>query len=202
MESSNAFLTLAAPAEAVYKVKASRFLAYAWPVQTDNEIKGLLQTLKQKYPDANHHCFAWRLGPGKDRFRYYDDGEPSGTAGRPIYGQILSRDLTDVLVVVVRYFGGIKLGTSGLIEAYKTSAAMVLDNASIIRHTLQCSLRLSFPYDLTSLVMRLVKELNAEIISSTYLNNCELIIKFDASLHQAAIQKVNEIYGLEAEDIH
>lgn len=201
MEASHAFLTIAGPAEAVYKVKASKFFAYAWPVQTDNEIKSHLQALMHKYPDANHHCYAWRLGPRKDRFRYYDDGEPSGTAGRPIYGQILSRDLTNVLVVIVRYFGGTKLGTSGLIEAYKTSAALVLDNASIINQTLQCSLRLRFPYELTTQAMRMVKELKAEIISGTYLQDCELIFKIDASLRQAAIQRLHEVYGLTVEEI-
>ncbi len=201
MESSSVILTIDEPAETVYKVKASKFLAFAYPVQNEDEIKAHLQNLKKKFPDANHHCFAWRLGPGKDKFRYYDDGEPSGTAGRPIYGQILSRDITNVLVVVVRYFGGTKLGTSGLIDAYKTSTAMVLESAKIVEFTLKCSLRLIYPYELTSQAMRLVKELKADIISSDYLQKCELLIRFDAYLKQIAIQKINEVYGLEVVEV-
>ncbi|MEJ5303133.1 MAG: YigZ family protein [Bacteroidales bacterium] len=201
MESSSVILTIAEPAEAVYKVKASKFLAFAYPVQNEDEIKAHLQNLKKKFPDANHHCFAWRLGPGKDKFRYYDDGEPSATAGRPIYGQILSRDITNVLIVVVRYFGGIKLGTSGLIDAYKTSAALVLENTKIVEFTLKCSLRLLYSYELTNQAMRLVKELKAEIISSEYLQKCELLIRFDASLKQFAIQKISEVYGLDVNEV-
>lgn len=201
MESSSAFLTIDEPAEAVYKVKASKFLAFAWPVKNEYEIKAHLQNLKQKFPDANHHCFAWRLWPGKDKFRYYDDGEPSGTAGRPIYGQILSRDITNILVVVVRYFGGIKLGTSGLIDAYKTSTAIVLENAKIVELTIKCSLRLRYPYELTNQAMRLVKEFKAEIISSDYSQKCELLIRFDASFKQFALQKLREVYGLEVDEV-
>lgn len=194
------FLTLASASEAVYKVKASKFLAFAWPVESENEVKTLLQSLKLRYPDANHHCFAWRLGPGKDKYRYYDDGEPSGTAGRPIYGQILSRDLTNVLVVVVRYFGGTKLGTSGLIDAYKTSAALVLDAAPSVKRTLKCTLMVRFPYELTSPVMRLLKEWHAEIVSSSYQEVCELVVSLDAAERFKAVESLKEIFGVEVID--
>lgn len=197
MELPTEFLTLASASEALYKVKASKFLAFAWPVESENEVKSVLQTLKLRYPDANHHCYAWRLGLGKEKYRYYDDGEPSGTAGRPIYGQILSRDLTNVLVVVVRYFGGIKLGASGLIDAYKTSAAMVLDAAILVKRRLKSKIKLRFPYELTSQVMRLVKEWNAEIVSSSYEEFCELVVSVEASLRLKALETLKDIYRVE-----
>ena len=120
------FYTLGGEAEALYKDKGSKFLAYGYPVTCEEEIKGRLDALRKRYYDATHHCYAWRLGPKGESFRAVDDGEPSSTAGRPILGQMLSREVTDVLIVVVRYFGGTKLGVPGLIEAYKRSAALVL----------------------------------------------------------------------------
>lgn len=200
MNSFPEFLTLASPSQAIYKVKASKFLAFAWPIESENEIKSLLHSLKQKYPDANHHCFAWRLGPGKDKYRYYDDGEPSGTAGRPIYGQILSRELTNVLVVVVRYFGGTKLGTSGLIDAYKTAAGLALDAAPLVKRSLKFSLKLRFPYEMTSRVMRLVKEWNAEVVSTTYDQVCEMVISVDMTLRSRVMESLRETYGLEVDE--
>ncbi|MGC8864736.1 MAG: IMPACT family protein [Bacteroidales bacterium] len=201
MKSSAEFLTLASTSEAVYKVKASKFLAFAWSVESENEIKGLLQNLKLKFPDADHHCFAWRLGPGKDKYRYYDDGEPSGTAGRPIFGQILSRNLTNVLVVVVRYFGGTKLGTAGLIDAYKTAAAMALDAAPLVNRSLKFRVKLRFSYQLTSRVMRLVKEWNAEVVSTSYDQVCEMIISLDVTLRSRVMESLRETYGLEVDEL-
>ena len=115
---SDSYLTIAAPAEAIYKEKSSKFLAYAYPVRTEDEIRELLDALRKRYYDATHHCYAWRLGPQGEQFRSNDDGEPSGTAGKPILGQLLSNSLTNCLIVVVRYFGGTKLGVSGLISAF------------------------------------------------------------------------------------
>ena len=116
---SDSYHTLAGPAEAIYKEKSSKFLAYAYPVESEEEIRTLLDALRKKYYDATHHCYAWRLGPHGETFRANDDGEPSGTAGKPILGQLLSNELVNCLIVVVRYFGGTKLGVSGLIGAYK-----------------------------------------------------------------------------------
>ena len=121
------YLTLSAPAEIIYKEKSSKFLTYAWHVESVDEVKELLGGLYKQHYDATHHCYAYRIGYYGEQFRANDDGEPSGTAGKPILGQLLSRDVTNCLVVVVRYFGGTKLGVSGLIDAYKTSTAMVLD---------------------------------------------------------------------------
>jgi len=124
--------TIAAPAEAIYKEKRSKFLAFAYPVKNEAEIKEKIAFLKKKYHDARHHCYAYTLGTDRSSYRMNDDGEPSGTAGRPIHGQLLSKELTNVLVVVVRYFGGVKLGTGGLRVAYKLAAKEVLDYAIII----------------------------------------------------------------------
>ena len=117
---SDSYHTLAGPAEAIYKEKSSKFLAYAYPVESEEEIRTLLDALRKKYYDATHHCYAWRLGPHGETFRTNDDGEPSGTAGKPILGQLLSNELVNCLIVVVRYFGGTKLGVSGLIGAYRS----------------------------------------------------------------------------------
>jgi len=127
--------TISAPAEAIFKEKRSKFLAFAYPVENEIEIKEKIASLKKKYHDARHHCYAYILGAEKLVYRMNDDGEPSGTAGRPIYGQLLSKDVTNVLIVVVRYFGGIKLGTGGLRVAYKMAAKAVLENAQIVVKT-------------------------------------------------------------------
>jgi len=129
---SESFKTISAPAEAIFKEKRSKFLAFAFPVENETEIKEKIAFLKKKYHDARHHCYAYILGADKSSYRMNDDGEPSGTAGRPIHGQLLSKDVTNVLVVVVRYFGGIKLGTGGLRVAYKMATKEVLENATII----------------------------------------------------------------------
>jgi uncharacterized YigZ family protein len=126
------FSTISAPVEAIFKEKRSKFISFAYPVENESEIKERIAFLKKKYHDASHHCYAYILGADKSAYRVCDDGEPSGTAGRPIHGQLLSKDLTDVLVVVVRYFGGIKLGTGGLRVAYKLAAKEVLENAIIV----------------------------------------------------------------------
>jgi uncharacterized YigZ family protein len=129
---NNTFNTITAPAKAIFKEKRSKFHAFAYPVENEAEIKEKIAFLKKKYHDARHHCYAYILGADKSAYRMNDDGEPSGTAGRPIHGQILSKDLTNVLVVVVRYFGGVKLGTGGLRVAYKLAAKEVLENALIV----------------------------------------------------------------------
>ena len=153
------FYTLGGEAEALYKDKGSKFLAYGYPVTCEEEIKGRLDALRKRYYDATHHCYAWRLGPKGESFRAVDDGEPSSTAGRPILGQMLSREVTDALIVVVRYFGGTKLGVPGLIEAYRRSAALVLENAEIEQRTVDVQTTIRFSYLAMNDVMRIVKEL-------------------------------------------
>ena len=146
MEPEDSYLTIAAPAEAASRERSSKFLAYAYPVQQEEQIREILDGLRKKYYDATHHCYAWRLGPGGAAFRANDDGEPSGTAGKPILGQLLSNNLTDCLIVVVRYFGGTKLGVPGLIAAYRESAAEAIAAAEIVELTVDRTVRVDFPY--------------------------------------------------------
>ena len=168
------YRTIKGPAEGLYKEKGSKFLAFAFPVRSTDEVKQYLEALRKEYFDARHHCYAYILGPTKDVYRVNDDGEPSGTGGRPIHGQLLSADLTDTLIVVVRYFGGVLLGASGLANAYKTAARDAIEHAEIVEKTIDVRYRLQFEYVLMNDVMRIVKEMQPRIISQTYDNTCEI----------------------------
>lgn len=151
------YRTITSPAEGLYKEKSSRFLAFAYPVSDENAIRERVAYLQKKYFDARHHCFAWMLGADRKSFRAFDGGEPNHSAGEPILGQIRSRDLTDVLVVVVRYFGGVKLGVGGLAAAYKVAAADALDHAQIVEKEVTAGIEITYGYEATADVMRLVK---------------------------------------------
>lgn len=168
------FRTIQAPAEGQYKEKGSRFLAFARPVTQESEIKDAIESLKKKYFDARHHCFAWVLGPAKSHFRAFDDGEPGHSAGDPILGQIRSRDLTDVLVVVVRYFGGTKLGVGGLISAYKTAAQEALNQAVVVTREVMAHITLTYAYDATPEAMKLVKEFDLVVMAQQFEAQCVL----------------------------
>ena len=170
------YRTIEAQAEGLYKEKGSRFIALAYPVSSEEEIKDIITGLKEKYYDARHHCYAWRLGAAKTNFRANDDGEPSSTAGKPILGQIQSQDLTNILIVVVRYFGGIKLGVSGLINAYREAAADVLRNASLIERTVDEMIRIRFSYLVMNDVMKIVKEENPEVLERHFELECEMLL--------------------------
>lgn len=168
---SNSFLTIESPASGIYKSKGSKFLAFAVPVYSEQEIKQQLDEFRKQYFDARHVCYAWMLGEDREHFRANDDGEPSGTAGRPILGQINSKQLTNILIVVVRYFGGILLGTGGLIVAYKEAAADALNNANIIERAVMLHRTLRFPYEKMNEVMRTLKDIDANIINQDYEDN-------------------------------
>lgn len=168
------YRTLAAPAEGLYKEKGSKFLAFAYPVHTLDEIKRYLEQLRRDYFDARHHCYAYILGPRKDAFRTNDDGEPSGTGGRPIHGQLMRADLTDTLIVVVRYFGGILLGASGLANAYKTAARDAIDHATVVEKTIDAHYRLLFAYETLNDVMRILKEFDLKPQNPNYALDCSL----------------------------
>lgn len=176
------YKTLAAPAEGLYKEKGSKFLAFAYPVRTLDEVKAHLEQLRKDYFDARHHCYAYILGPRKDAFRANDDGEPSGTGGRPIHGQLLSADLTDTLVVVVRYFGGILLGASGLANAYKTAARDAIDHATIIEKTIDMRYRLQFEYVTMNDVMRILKDFDLKPENQQFDMDCALEVSVRQSL--------------------
>lgn len=176
------YLTLDAPSEGLYKEKGSKFLAFAYPVHTLDEVKECLDALRKQYFDARHHCYAYILGPYKDTWRANDDGEPSGTGGRPIHGQLLSANLTDTLIVVVRYFGGILLGTSGLINAYKTAARDAIDHASIVERTIDVRYRLHFEYALMNDVMRIIKDFDLKPENQQFNLDCTLELSVRQSL--------------------
>ena len=176
------YKTLAEPSEGLYKEKGSKFLAFAFPVRTLDEVKAHLEQLRKDYFDARHHCYAYILGPRKDAFRANDDGEPSGTGGRPIHGQLLSADLTDTLIVVVRYFGGILLGASGLANAYKTAARDAIDHATIIEKTIDAHYRLAFAYETLNDVMRILKEFDLKPENQDFNLDCTLEVSVRQSL--------------------
>lgn len=171
---SDEFKTIVNIGEGTYSEKRSKFLAFAHHVETLEEIKDIIQEYRKKYYDARHVCYAYMLGAKREDFRANDDGEPSSTAGKPILGQINSRELTDVLVIVVRYYGGVNLGTGGLIVAYKTAAAAALDASEIVIRQVESVITYDFPYVMMNAVMKVVKDLKPRIISQTYNGTCEI----------------------------
>lgn len=160
--------------EGYYTEKRSKFLAFSHHVTTVDEIRELLAAYRKKYYDARHVCYAYMLGADRSDFRANDDGEPSSTAGKPILGQINSCELTDILVVVIRYYGGVNLGTGGLIVAYRTAAAAAIDNSEVEIRQVEEEVSYSFPYVMMNDVMRIIKEMSPHIVSQTYDNTCEL----------------------------
>lgn len=171
------YRTIKAPAEGVYKEKGSKFLAFAYPVSHEASIKEHLAILQKQFHDARHYCYAWRLGPEKTHYRANDDGEPSGSAGKPIYGQIVSRDLSDILVVVVRYFGGTKLGVGGLIQAYRAAASNALDQSTIIECKVFDILKLEFAYEQMNSVMKVIKDMQLDFENQEFDMDCSLVLK-------------------------
>jgi uncharacterized YigZ family protein len=169
------FLTIKCIGKGIYKEKGSKFFAFAYPVSSEPEIKERIASLKSEYFDARHHCFAWILGPEKKQFRAFDDGEPNHSAGDPILGQIRSRNLTNVLVVVVRYFGGTKLGVGGLIAAYKSAAEDALNNSPIVEREVTERITLSYDYSITAEVMKIVKDFDMAIVAQDFRQQCDLI---------------------------
>ncbi len=199
MESKDCYLTIAAEAEAVCKERSSKFLAFAYPVTDEERIKEILDSLRKRYYDATHHCYAWRLGAYGESFRANDDGEPSGTAGKPILGQLLSHDITDCLIVVVRYFGGTKLGVSGLIQAYRESAQAVIAECEIIEKTVDTNIRVEFSYIVMNDIMRIVKEENPRIATQNFDNLCSMTLSIRQSRAEGLIGKLNKISGATTE---
>jgi uncharacterized YigZ family protein len=176
------YLTLSAPSQGEYKEKGSKFLAFAFPVSSEEEVKAHLASLRKTYFDARHHCYAYMIGKQGALSRANDDGEPNHSAGTPILGQIRSKNLTDVLLVVVRYFGGTKLGVSGLIAAYKTAAAEALAAGSIAEKRYTQPLPLSFEYTAMNSVMKVVKDFDLPILQQNFGNQCEMVLEVRESL--------------------
>ena len=197
MANNFTYHTLKSPSESLFKEKGSKFYGYAFPVSSEDEVKDKLAELRIKHNDARHHCYAYRLGIGtEERYRANDDGEPSNSAGKPIYGQLLSTEITNVLIVVVRYFGGVKLGVGGLISAYKLSAKLTIDAGKIIQREELNYYRITFEYPQMSEVMNFVKSNRLEVISQVFENNCD--IEFCHSISQSnlmvfELQKIENV---------
>lgn len=190
------YKTIAGPSEGIYREKGSKFIALAFPVESEAEVKEKLAEIQKQYFDARHHCYSYILGPNKDAYRLNDNGEPSGTAGRPIHGQLLSKDLTNTLVIVVRYFGGIKLGVSGLINAYKTAAKDALDATTIIEKTVDEIYKVSFDYSVMNSVMQLLKDPYVSILGQGYEDRYLINFKIrrrEADRIVTALKKINTV---------
>lgn len=191
MTQDDTYNMLATPGEGLYKEKGSKFIASAFTVMSEDEAKAAIAEIRKKYFDARHHCYAYMIGPDKKNFRSSDDGEPSGTAGKPILNQILSKDVTNVCVVVTRYFGGIKLGTSGLINAYKTASREALDNAQVVGKTINEFYSLEFGYPLMNEVMRIMKEENLNTLNPRFEMDCYM----EFSTRQKEASRIADKFG-------
>ena len=174
---NDCYLSIAAPSQGLYKENGSKFLAFAYPVEQENKAQDIIADIKREYFDARHHCYAYRIGHIGDKWRMNDDGEPSSTAGRPIYGQLLSNELSDILVVVVRYFGGIKLGIPGLIRSYKSATADAIANAVIVEKIAGEFFTITFDYLQMNDVMKVLKEMNITPISQDFDLTCKMDVK-------------------------
>jgi uncharacterized YigZ family protein len=192
------YLTIERPAEGRFRDRGSKFLAFGFPIAAENDIKELLARLKTEHPKANHHCWAMRLSPDRSIFRVNDDGEPSGTAGRPILNVLLSRNLTNVLVVVVRYFGGTLLGVPGLINAYRSATEEALNSAVIIEKTVNDIYRISFAYGQTNDVMRIIKEESTVVLNQQLDNKCVMQISIRKMQVNQVLGKLGKVDGVVA----
>ena len=192
----DSFKTIKSISTGTYSEKRSKFLAFAIPVRTVDDVKGIVAEYQKKYYDARHVCYAYMLGADRTDFRANDNGEPSGTAGKPILGQINSNELTDILIIVVRYFGGVKLGTSGLIVAYRLAAAEAIAAAEIIEKTVDEEVTFFFEYPFMNDVMRIVKEENPDIISQTYDSDCSMTLRIRKSAMPKLKMRLEKITSL------
>ena len=190
---TDSYTTINNIGEGFYAEKRSKFLAFAYHVETAENAKNLIQECRKKYYDARHCCWAYVLGPARDTFRVNDDGEPSSTAGRPILGQINSNNLTDILICVVRYYGGVNLGTSGLIVAYRTAAANAIEHCEIEERLVEDKITFDFSYPMINGVMRVVKEMDARIISQKFEATCQIVLAIRKSLAEQLRTKLNHL---------
>lgn len=177
INSSDSYKTISRPSTGIYKELGSRFLSFAYPVSNEEEVKEIINTLKKDYHDARHHCYAYRIGPEGELWRANDDGEPSSSAGRPILGQLLSYQLSDVLVVVVRYFGGTKLGIPGLIKAYKSAASDAIEKGEVVCKTAMRSISITYDYIRMNDIMKFIRDFSAQIEEQQFDNLCKIRIK-------------------------
>ena len=189
------YQTISSSSQGIYKEKGSKFIALAFPVSSEEDIKMQLAALRKEYHDARHHCYAYCLGYDKSAWRVNDDGEPSGTAGKPIFGQIQSMNLTNILIVVIRYFGGIKLGIPGLINAYRTAAREALGQTSIVARTVEEIYEVCFEYPLMNDVMKILKEEQADILRQEFENTCKIRFSIRRSSGMKITSRLQKIQG-------
>ncbi len=194
---NDTYLTIQKSSEGLFKDKSSKFFFFSYPVKTEDEVKEKLVNLRKNYFDARHHCYAYVLGKEGEIFRAVDDGEPNHSAGDPILGQIRSNKLTNILIVVVRYFGGTKLGMSGLIQAYKTSAAMAIEENEIIEEKVLESVQIKFQYPSMNDVMKLVKTHELSILDQDMMLDCQMTLEFRKGIESELIKSLEEIENLQ-----
>ncbi len=195
------YKTLSAPSEeTLFKEKNSKFFGYAFPVSNEDEVKSFLEDIRKQHHSARHWCYAYQMGTETIYYRANDDGEPSNTAGMPIYGQIQSFGVTNVLVIVVRYFGGVKLGVGGLISAYRASAQMALEASKIIEKTIDIHYTLKFGYQVMNKVMRVIKEKNLDIVSQKMEMDCEIVISTRKKNAPAILEAFTNLYEVSISD--
>jgi len=197
----NAFKTIKTVSESIFKDKGSKFLGFAIPIKSAEEALEEVKKKRKQFFDARHVCYAYMLGAERQNFRMNDDGEPSGTAGKPILGQINSNDLTDILIIVVRYFGGTLLGTSGLINAYKTAAAEAITNAEIITIDIEKTLKISCDYDNLNFVMKLIKEFELNVLSQNQSIICEFTVSCKNKFYKNLLEKLKSNFLVRFEEI-
>ncbi|OFY09121.1 MAG: YigZ family protein [Bacteroidetes bacterium GWE2_42_24] len=195
---SDTYRTIQLPGLGVYKDRGSRFLGFVFHVTSENQVKEHLGLLKKEYYDARHHCYAYILGPDKAAYRINDDGEPSGSAGRPIYNILLSNDLTNILIVVIRYFGGIKLGVPGLIKAYKTAAIEALNNTLIVEKIVFEAYKISYSYEFMNEIMKIIKDQSLTIITSDFNLDCTIDILIRKKDSDHILESLKKISGVKA----
>ena len=198
--SEDVFNSLQAPAEALYKVKGSKHYGYVFPIETVDEAKAHLEALRKKHHDARHHAYAYRLGPSGDDWRASDDGEPANSAGPPILGALKSKEVTNCLGVIVRYFGGTKLGVGGLIDAYRTATLMAIENGEILQRFIEESITVQCPYDLIGAVMAVGEKYRAQVAEQTFTDSCTVHFRVRASLHPALYSTLDNLYGCHIKD--
>lgn len=198
---TDTFLTIERSCEGIFKEKGSRFLAFAFPVSSENEVKQIVRFIQQKYFDARHHCYAYRLGTDQPLHRVYDDGEPSNSAGKPILGQIIAFDLTNIIVVVVRYFGGILLGVGGLIQAYKMAAREALKAATIVTGVVTKHFHIEADYAAMNLIVKMANDFHAEVYEQKFHETCEANFQIRESQALEFIEKLKRIESVHIQSI-
>lgn len=201
MEAKDQYKTVEHPATGIFRDKGSKFIAYIYPVSADTEIKPILMQLKAEHPKARHHCWAYRLGMDTSNYRLNDDGEPSGTAGRPILNSLLSAELTNVFVVVVRYFGGTLLGVPGLINAYKSATIDAIENSNIVEKTENLVYNVRCDYLQLNQVMRIIKESSLIVKSQTFDLECSFLLEVRKALGQELLGKLNQVDQIQIEQL-